>query len=296
MEKKVSIIILTFENFNGLEKALKSVYKQNYKNLELIISDDGSKNYNNEFFKNLIKRMEKIRKINVKLIHHKVNKGTVQNFNEAIKNASGEYICGLAQDDEYYDENTIKKIVDNFGNALILTTVREVSEKNKENLEERPNIEERKRFLKKNKYIDLLVNGNFISGSCTFYRKEVFRKYGKFDEEYRLLEDYSYYLKLFKNNEVIKFSPIKTIKYNYGGISTTNTINLNLEKDYIKLYSKEQKNVKGYIKRVLDYKILKIKIKIGERKRISELMYLDILIIKIILKVLRINLFDKFLI
>ena len=74
--------------------------------------------------------------------------------------------------------------------------------------------------------------GNFVSGASTYYKKEIFDKYGLFDEKYKLLEDYPFYVNLAFNNEKIGYIDYPTIQYELGGISTASNRNPLLDQDY----------------------------------------------------------------
>ena len=103
----VSVIIPTYENFDGLLKALDSVYSQTYKNYEVIIINDGSsdKRYLEYEFKKETKHIY-IEKNSVK------EKGYFSDSirNHGIKIASGKYVAFL-DDDDYWLENKLQKQV-----------------------------------------------------------------------------------------------------------------------------------------------------------------------------------------
>lgn len=293
--KKVTIIVPTYKKFDNLENNLISIFTQTYPSIELIITDDGSKNYDEKLIRELVNKLKDKRKdIKIILIHHPENLGSVRNINEAIKISTGDFIFPLAQDDQFYDEKVIENIVGQFkGN--ICTTYRECVLENGEVFEVLP---EKKRIVKlnsKENYLDLLVNGNYISGACTYYRRKIFEKYGFFDENMKLLEDYPYYLILLKNKEPINFIPIKAIKYNYGGISTSKIINTTLLKDFQNAFKREKKAIENckYIKRILEYNVRNIESTLNKKQKIQlYFKYFDITFIKIVKKVFGINIYD----
>lgn len=292
IEKLVSVIVLTYKNFDNLEKNLNSIFFQTYKEIEIIISDDGSINFDIEKIKELTKKAKKNIK-NIKIIHHENNIGTVKNFNEAIKKSSGKYIIPLSQDDCFYSENVIENIINEFGESLVVTGIREAYIDGKF-IEEFPLKKHRKRFEESNFYEFLILNGNIISGASTYYRREVFQKYGYFDESFKLLEDMPFYLKLLSNGEKIKFINLKTIKYFLGGISTSKIPNVNLTKDWIKLYERERKGKNGYLKRYIEF-LLEIKFNIIKNKNVkfTYLKFPDIFILRRINKIFKVNILLK---
>lgn len=95
MNRKISIIIPVYNVENYIEKSLESVVKQTYKNIEIIIIDDGSKDSS-------IKICEKFQKVDnrIKIIHQK-NQGLSIARNTGMENATGDYIMFIDSDDTF---------------------------------------------------------------------------------------------------------------------------------------------------------------------------------------------------
>lgn len=85
----VSLIITTFNHGIYLSDAIKSVYAQTYKNIEIIVIDDGS----TDGTQNIISEFE-----NVKYIYQK-NSGLSAARNKGIEASSGEFLVFLDADD-----------------------------------------------------------------------------------------------------------------------------------------------------------------------------------------------------
>lgn len=282
--KKVSIIVMVYKNLQQVEKTLDSILLQNYKNYEVLVSDDGSPDYFQDDFDSIYEKYKKsFTELNI--IKNKKNVGTVKHFNKLIKKSNGCIICPLSSGDCFYSENSLKHIVNAFEaqkETLVFTSKRIIRKK------------QQKYFLPTDYQIKLLKNtkelyryslkyGNFISGASTYYSKEVFKKYGLFDEKYVLLEDYPYFMNLYLNNENIGFIDHPTIQYDLGGISTSHNRNPLLDRDYITLFQKCLKNEKIGLslmtKRVLKYRIDKI----GKKHNffIVNLLYIDVVLVLI---------------
>lgn len=112
---KISICIPTWENHGYgsffLEKLLQTISNQSYKNYEVIISDHSE----NEDIKNLCSSLNENNEIvYVKNINKKGN--GPHNTNNSIKNAKGDIIKIMFQDDFFYDENALQKIIGEFEN------------------------------------------------------------------------------------------------------------------------------------------------------------------------------------
>lgn len=106
MEELVSVVIPTHKRFEELFRAIDSVLKQTYSNIEIIVVDDNSQD------KELRERIkEKIKKYseNIQYIENETNLGGAKSRNVGIEKAKGKYISFLDDDDEYYPEKIEKQ-------------------------------------------------------------------------------------------------------------------------------------------------------------------------------------------
>ena len=101
-EKKVSIIVPVYNVEKYLEECVESLLKQTYRNLEILLVDDGSPDHCPQMCDDWARRDSRIRVI------HKQNAGSGLARNTGMKNASGEYICFFDSDD-YLMPNAIEK-------------------------------------------------------------------------------------------------------------------------------------------------------------------------------------------
>lgn len=299
MEKeKVTCIILSYNNIEFIYEAINSVLLQDYMNIELIISDDGSTNFNVDEIKNYVNK-NKGKNIE-KLIVNKniVNIGTVKNFNNAIKKSTGKYIFPLAADDKFVSKKVFSLLVDAFKKtkALVITCKSIYNSKtnfNNKIVQEYKNINAIKN-LSKDQLFKMLSKENFISGSVTYFDKTLFEKYGNFNENYRIIEDWPNNLKLVRNNINIEFVDIVTIAYRLNGESTVNCKSKAYLSDYLNIILNEilpyQKKLNIFLVRYNLWKIEKLKLQINDQYKglnilFSTLKYIDILVYKIIYKI-----------
>lgn len=101
----VSVILPTFNRALTLPRAIDSVLNQTYKNLELIIIDDGSTDNTLE----LLKNYQKVDK-RVKVIFNKQNLGAPLSRNKGIKASNGDYIAFQDSDDEWLQDKLITEM------------------------------------------------------------------------------------------------------------------------------------------------------------------------------------------
>lgn len=109
----VSAVITTHNRIDLLKRAVKSVYAQSYKDIELIVVDDGSTDDTEDWCKN--QRFNYIR------IPEGESKGGNYARNLGIKAAKGKYVAFLDDDDYWMPEKTIKQVevLERSGNELV---------------------------------------------------------------------------------------------------------------------------------------------------------------------------------
>lgn len=93
MENKVSIIVPVYNLQEYIDKTIQSILKQTYKNIEIILVDDGSTDNSPEILDNYSLKDKRIKVI------HKQNEGVSKARVEGIKESTGEYIGFVDGDD-----------------------------------------------------------------------------------------------------------------------------------------------------------------------------------------------------
>ena len=93
MEQKVSIIVPVYNVEKYLKRCVDSLIEQSYKNLEIILVDDGSKDNSFSICKEYESKDSRVR------IFHKENEGLGLTRNYGIEKSTGEYITFVDSDD-----------------------------------------------------------------------------------------------------------------------------------------------------------------------------------------------------
>lgn len=99
MDIKFSVVVPVYNVANYLKYCIESIINQTYKNLEIILVDDGSTDKSSEicdFFKEKDNRIKVI---------NKKNGGASSARNVGIENSTGDYLIFIDGDD-YWDDNT----------------------------------------------------------------------------------------------------------------------------------------------------------------------------------------------
>lgn len=110
MEKNIiSIIIPVYNVENHLKQCIESVINQTYKELEIIIIDDGSKDSSGKICDEYAEKDKRIKVI------HKENGGISKARNTGLDIATGKYIMFIDSDD-FFEENTCELLYNEIEN------------------------------------------------------------------------------------------------------------------------------------------------------------------------------------
>lgn len=201
MDKLVSIIIPAYNCEKYISKCINSVVNQTYKNIEIIIIDDGSKDNTLEICNDFAEKNKKIR------VFSKENEGVSSARNLGLNEAKGEYINFIDSDD-YVEVNYIEKLVENLLNTNSDISVCGFVD---ENLEGNPlHYSENKSNF--SYYIKDFKEDYFIPYVCwqMLFKKELLYKNDKkilFNKKIHLKEDLSFIYQLVSNSEKISIIP-----------------------------------------------------------------------------------------
>lgn len=101
---KVSVIIPVYQVEEYLKKCVDSVLNQTYKDMEVILVDDGSKDYSGIICDNYEKSDTRVRVI------HKKNGGLMSAWMTGVQASSGDYLFFVDSDD-WVDEDILEKMI-----------------------------------------------------------------------------------------------------------------------------------------------------------------------------------------
>lgn len=228
-EPLFSVIILCYRKFEYLYSAIDSVLKQDYPNIEIVVSDDGSDGFPRERIESYIAAYKGPNITHTIVRQQPQNSGTVHHLNDAIPVCNGTYIVSLAADDNFYDEHVISSYVAGFmqapENCYIEMAHTGMYDERLATLEEyylnlwvQQAIEQTETDSSA-LYACLIRLGACLPSTSTCFKKEFFDRYGKFDESYALVEDYPTHVRLAKEGWIIHYANFVAVKHRHGGIS-----------------------------------------------------------------------------
>jgi glycosyltransferase involved in cell wall biosynthesis len=175
----VSAVVTTHNRASLLPRALNSVLEQSYPNLELVVVDDGS----TDDTEAVVDRYRN--HIVLKYLKNAAPEGACSARNSGIREAQGEFVAGLDDDDEWHPERITRLLEINRDDFSCLTSdVRMVY----------PN---RSVVWHKKQVIDLddLLYSNQV-GNQVLVRRERLLDIGGFDEKLEAAQDYDLWVRL----------------------------------------------------------------------------------------------------
>ena len=182
----VSVIIPTYNRADVLGRSVESVLNQTYRNLELIVVDDGSRDQTQE----LMRKYEEVDS-RVKYYSCGINRGAATARNQGVKYASYDYIAFQDSDDEWFPQK-LERQLQNWSDAfgICYCNYQMVSSKGEVfrifPAPDRPTEEKNGRI-----FLPLLKK-NCIGTPTILMRKKVFIETGGFDESFSAIEDYDF--------------------------------------------------------------------------------------------------------
>lgn len=225
---KLSIITINYNNAEGLHKTIESVLSQTYKEFEYIIVDGASTDDSVDIIKASALQAEGLAFIWVSEkdtgIYNAMNKGieiasglrVVNALNRSERSEDKnkelpEYVLMLNSGDYLVDEHVIERIMPELDGTDIV---------------QGNNIEERAKGIYRNRGygksdIDLfdVMKGHFLHQS-SFCRRDLFERYGYFDESYKMSADTKFFMIcLGQKDATFKYVDIDVANYDMTGIS-----------------------------------------------------------------------------
>lgn len=241
----ISIIVPVYKTEKYLDKCVESIVNQTYKNLEIILVDDGSPDNCPQMCDAWAKNDSRIK------VLHKVNGGDVAARNDGIEIAQGEYIA-IIDNDDYMELDMIEYLYN-----LVEDNDADISRcgfwfeyelgGDSKNVTEDYEV---KVFDYDEKMIDILMNGH-VSGVIwnKLYKSEILKKHRLVKEDgysddilfnFRILKDNpkTVYCDKPKHHYLIREKSMTNADFSYGAfdIITAKQLMLNEFKDNEKVY------------------------------------------------------------
>ena len=211
---KVSVIIPAYNSERFLDRTIRSVINQTYKNWELLVVDDGSTDNTKEIIKSWGQKDERIRGIFLEQ-----NSGAPAHpKNVGIQNSKGKYIAFLDHDDEWLPtklEKQIELFEESDNPKLGFVSCNAIYVYTKQSITKEYKIPQHK-----NSFLALLES-NFIPGcSSIVIKKLAIKNVGFFDENFEMIDDWDMWIRIAQKYD-FDFVPESLFKYYIHGGNIT---------------------------------------------------------------------------
>ena len=203
MTKLISVVVTCYNHENYIEQCIRSIFHQTYRNIELIVLDDGSTDNSKEIIQEVLKDSPFVTNFE----SHE-NVGVVKNRNMGLSLINGDYLL-FVDSDNYLDVDYIEQLY-----SKLIETNADIAYCDLFN-------PEKEEFYLKSHEFDLtdFLNASFID-NCSLIRRDILG-YARYDEKLnrKKLEDYDFLLNLIINNGAKAVYQPKT-KLNYRVFET----------------------------------------------------------------------------
>ena len=238
----VSVVVVTYNSSQYLEECLESIRKQSYIELELIVTDDCSKDNTVEIANKWIETNRQ-RFVSARVIEALKNTGVAGNCNRGLNAVSGDWAKFIAGDDLLADEHTIETYVKEIPLDQRIGSVFSDIFLLKDG--------EKKNVFCKNRDImfgngitaldqyKILIKENFLPATSAFFYVPAIKDVGGYDETIPMCEDGVLWINLTKRRYLLYYINNPLVVYRIHDSSLVgqfhNKINVRLLEDQIKV-------------------------------------------------------------
>ena len=250
---KISVIVPIYNNAKYLKKCIDSIIYQTYKNLEIILVNDGSTDSSGKIADEYQKKDNRI-----KVIHQK-NAGVSIARNVGLKNATGNFI-GFVDSDDWIEKNMFEMLLESIIKYNVDISICNLSFENENGIIIK-SYDEKEGILSYEEYIKNIYYSPCIQGyTCNkLYKTSLIKENNiQFDKTIFVLEDDLFNFEiLYKNKKQVKSFFLNQKLYHYIDHNTNvSKSNFNLKKlSYLVVRDKEI----NYLKKMnIDVNYLKV--------------------------------------
>jgi len=231
----VSAVIITKNRKNLLEKALTSIFRQTYKNIEIIIVDDASTDGSEQYIKEIFSNY----KFKYFYILPENSRGGNYARNIGIKNSNGKFVAFLDDDDEWKAEKIEKQVKhwneNKTSECIACGLIKEYDSKHREK-----------------QSINKLQEGDFSTKifttipyvtSTLFIKTQLLKDIGLFDENLMFWQEYELLIRIAQKTKITAVKECLVLYRNYSTDKNRLTNNLEKWEKSIKIIEKKHKKL-----------------------------------------------------
>lgn len=209
-----SIITINLNNVNGLQKTIDSVLSQSCHDFEFIIIDGGSTDGS-------LVSIEKIAG-KIKYCVSEKDAGIYNAMNKGIAQSTGKYLLFLNSGDSLVDSDVLQNVFMQNPQADIVYGDMQTVEKN--GLITHRKMPERMGVIQ--------LYADTIWHPVAFIKRDLFYKYGFYDEQFRMVSDYEFFARMVLSKKVsTKHLAVEVALFDMTGVSSANDNKVQLMKE-----------------------------------------------------------------
>ena len=222
--KKLSIITINYNNAEGLRKTLASVASQTYRDIEHIIIDGGSSDGSVDVIREYESTNRSCDNPLIFIWSSEPDNGIYNAMNKGIRKAAGEYVWILNSGDCVGAEDTVERMMNVIKESsmripVLMGNILHIYS------------DGRKSCKKKQQPNSALIPKPIDASMFTFYRgtiphdaafvrRDLFEKYGLFDETMKICADWKLYLNMIALGDVVPmYVNLDVVLFDMSGIS-----------------------------------------------------------------------------
>ena len=212
----VSFIISAYNSEDFIEKCIRSIFNQTYKNIEIVVIDDCSTDSTNLILNNL----SKVSKVKMIIIRNKINLGLTKSLNIAASKANGEWLARQDADDlsdKDRIESQINFATENLHYSIIGSSCNFINKSGKYLFSKNyPSNHEQIKSA-------LIRAGAFFPHSSVVIKRDVFMKLGGYNDYMKYSQDFELWLRASSKYKIFSINkPLVSIRIHSNRISNHN--------------------------------------------------------------------------
>lgn len=217
----VSVVVITYHSAAYVTETLESIKQQTYKPIELIITDDGSKDDTVSICESWLHKNNASFSA-VKLIKSDINTGTSANCNRGVKASNGEWIKIIAGDDALYP-NALQQYIDyiiqqNNREIKIIQTNMDIfannfSTENFIKTDDLSGLYQTRNETTADQQFGIMIRDPHLNTPSLLIKRSAYSEVGFYNEKYTLMEDFPWLLNALLSGIKIHFINFSSVKY-----------------------------------------------------------------------------------
>lgn len=202
---KISIITVCLQSADTIEDTIKTVLSQDYKDIEYIVVDGGSTDGTLDIINRYKNKIAKV--------ISEPDKGLYDAMNKGLRSSTGNILATLNGDDVYADQTTVGQMAEFIQNNGLDAAYGDLI------YVDRRDTGHVKRFWQPGRYKKGAFSHGWVIPHPTFFcRKEIFEKFGYFNDELQIAADFELMLRLIEKHRIkIGYLPKVIVKMSTGG-------------------------------------------------------------------------------